>query len=79
MSAGSALTANGTATAGMGTGVGMTAELEAALMEQALQIAPVGIASGKADYQGVFGMGFHKHRSFGKLSMLSWIFCSSSD
>ena len=57
MSAGSALTANGTASAGMGTGVGMTADLEAALMEQALQIAPVGIASGKADYQGAFGTG----------------------
>ena len=35
----------------------MTADLEAALMEQALQIAPVGIASGKADYQGAFGTG----------------------
>ena len=57
MSAGSALTADGTASAGMGTGVGMTADLEAALMEQALQIAPVGIASGKADYQGAFGTG----------------------
>ena len=30
----------------------MTAELEAALMEQALQIAPVGIAAGKADNKG---------------------------
>lgn len=33
----------------------MTAELEVALMEQALQIAPVGIAPCKADDQGVFG------------------------
>ena len=41
----------------MGTGAGMTADLEAARIEQALQIAPVGIASGKADYQGVFGTG----------------------
>ena len=49
VSAGSALT--GTA------GASMTADLEAALMEQALQIAPVGIASGKADYQGAFGTG----------------------
>ena len=57
MSAGSALTANGTASAGMEAGAGMTAELEAALMEQALQIAPIGIASGKADYQNVFGTG----------------------
>ena len=49
VSAGSALA--GTA------GASMTAALEAALVEQALQIAPVGIASGKADYQGVFGTG----------------------
>ncbi len=49
MSAGSALT--GTA------GASMTADLEAALVEQALQIAPIGIASGKADYQNVFGTG----------------------
>ena len=49
VSAGSALT--GTA------GASMTADLEAALVEQALQIAPVGIASGKADYQGAFGTG----------------------
>ena len=40
MSAGSALTANGTASAGMEAGAGMTAELEAALMEQALQSRP---------------------------------------
>ena len=36
----------------MGTGAGMTAELEAPLMEQALQIAPIGIALCKADNKG---------------------------
>ena len=48
----SLLTAESTASAGMGTGAGMTADLEAALMEQALQIAPVGMAPCKADNKG---------------------------
>ena len=48
----SLLTAESTASADMGTGAGMTAELEAPLMEQALQIAPIGIALCKADNKG---------------------------
>ncbi len=49
VSTGSALTG--------GTGARLTADLEEALIEQALQIAPIGISAGKADYQGVFGAG----------------------